>query len=355
LSGGTQTAGSPRVGVLEWARVAVGALLGLAVVGVLSHWIGAGNPWSHGAWLVAPIGASAVIVFALPSSPLGRPWSVIGGNTLGTLVGIACVHLVSTPWLAAGLAVGLAIALMLQARCLHPPGGAAALLAVLTQTTDWRFALIPVALNSALLVATAWAWHTLTRRPHPAEPAPAASELPTADALSSAIDAAVDRYGEVLDIDRDTLRTLLAQAQTEAYLQRLHSITCADIMHRDVLTLRPDDTVEYARRLLDERGVKALPVVDARQRVVGIVTGADLRHAPTRNALQPDADVVAARMTPRVQTVTAQRHLAELLPLFVDTGHHHIPVIDADRRLAGMLTQTDVMRALHRPRSAQTG
>jgi len=84
-----QTAGSPRIGVLEWARVAVGGLLGVAAVGGISQLIEGGG-WAHAPWLVAPIGASAVIVFALPSSPLGRPWSVIGGNTLGTLAGIAC-------------------------------------------------------------------------------------------------------------------------------------------------------------------------------------------------------------------------------------------------------------------------
>ncbi len=337
----------------ERLRIAAGAIIGVALAALLTQASEHLLALSALPWLVAPIGASAVIVFALPSSPLGRPWAVIGGNTVGALAGIACALFFGAwnapPWVIAAAAVGLAIAGMLAARCLHPPGGAAALLAALTHVTDWRFAAVPVALNSVLLVAAALAWHRATRRPHPAETAPAAPAMPGADALSSAIDHAVQRYGEVLDIDRDTLRALLAQAQTEAYAQRLDAITCADIMRRDVLTLRPDDTVEHARRLLDERGVKALPVIDAQQQVVGIVTGADLRRAPPRSALQPDAEVVAARMTRRVQVISAQRHLAEVLPLFIDTGHHHIPVIDADKRLVGMLTQTDVMRALHRP------
>ena len=345
-----QTAGSPRIGILEWARIAVGALLGVAAVGWVSQLIEGGSGWAHVPWLVAPIGASAVIVFALPSSPLGRPWPVIGGNTLGTLVGIACATWIGPPWLAAGVAAGGAIALMLQARCLHPPGGAAALLAVLTHTTDWRFALMPVALNSALLVVSALLWHAATRRPHPAPQPAADAALPSADELSSAIDAAVARYGEVLDIDRATLRGLLEDAQTQAYQQRLDSVRCSDIMQRDVQFARPDESVAEAQLRLEEYGIKALPVIDKHRQVVGIVTAADLRTHPDAapSAVRESATPVAARMTRQVRVVSATRHLSELIPLFAGTGHHHVPVIDDAARLVGMITQSDVMRALHR-------
>ena len=345
-----RTAGSPGVGWAEGARIALGALLGIALVGLVSRLIEGAAGWPQAAWLVAPIGASAVIVFALPSSPLGRPWSVIGGNTLGALSGIAAVSFIGTPWLAAGVGVGVAIALMLQARCLHPPGGAAALLAVLTHTTDWRFAFAPVALNSALLVASALLWHAATRRPHPAPQPAADAVLPNADELSSAIDAAVARYGEVLDIDRDTLRRLLEDAQTQAYHQRLDSVRCADIMQRDVQFARPDESVEQAQQRLEEHGIKALPVIDRHGHVIGIVTAADLRLHPDAapSAMRESATPVAARMTRQVRVVSETRHLAELIPLFAGSGHHHIPVIDASARLVGMITQSDVMRALHR-------
>ncbi|MDE1978500.1 MAG: HPP family protein [Betaproteobacteria bacterium] len=350
-----QAAGSPRVGIAEWFRVSLGAVLGVAAVGAISQWVEGASGWTQLVWLVAPIGASAVIVFALPSSPLGRPWSVIGGNTLGTLAGITCALWIGPPWLAAGMAVGGAIALMLQARCLHPPGGAAALLAVLTHTTDWRFAFMPVALNSALLVLCALLWHAATRRPHPAPQPAADAVLPNADELSSAIDAAVARYGEVLDIDRATLRGLLEDAQTQAYQQRLDSVRCSDIMQRDVQTARPDDSVADALHRLEEHGIKALPVIDAQRQVIGIVTAADLRTDPDAapSAMRESATPVAARMTRRVQVVSAARHLSELIPLFAGSGHHHIPVVDDAARLVGMITQSDVMRALHRP--AQQG
>ncbi len=81
--------------------------------------------------IVAPIGASAVLLFAVPTSPLAQPWSIIGGNTISAFVGLAVTQFVDDPALAIGLGVALAIAAMSVTRSLHPPGGAAALTAVL--------------------------------------------------------------------------------------------------------------------------------------------------------------------------------------------------------------------------------
>ncbi|MDD4887728.1 MAG: CBS domain-containing protein, partial [Thiomonas sp.] len=208
-----------------------------------------------------------------------------------------------------------------------------------------------VALNSTLLVLSALLWHAATRRPDPAPQPAADAALPNADKLSSAIDAAVARYGEVLDNDRTTLRGLLEDAQTQAYQQRLGSVRCSDIMQRDVQTARPDESVAEAQQRLAAHGIKALPVIDKHQQVVGIVTAADLRTDPDAapSAMRESATPVAARMTRQVRVVSETRHLSELIPLFAGSGHHHIPVIDDAARLVGMITQSDVMRALHRP------
>src|SRR5688572_18609804 len=69
-------------------RGALGAAVGVLVAGMLSQWLGGAGGLSP--WLVAPIGASAVLVFAVPASPLAQPWAVVGGNTVSSLVGIAC-------------------------------------------------------------------------------------------------------------------------------------------------------------------------------------------------------------------------------------------------------------------------
>src|SRR6187551_2341605 len=115
-------------------RAAAGAFVGILVAGVVSRMIGDAS--GLGPWLVAPMGASAVLIFAAPASPLAQPWAVLGGNTVSALVGTACVLLIPDPALAGAVAVALAIGLMFQLRCLHPPGGASALLMVLTHTAQ---------------------------------------------------------------------------------------------------------------------------------------------------------------------------------------------------------------------------
>ena len=112
-------------------------------------------------------------------------------------------------------------------------------------------------------------------------------------------------------------------------------------------------------------------MVDRVQRIVGIVTLADfMRHAELdrpeqmgqrlRDFLRPTgllatskAEVVGQIMTRQVRVVSAQRPLTDLLPLFSDDGHHHIPVVDGEARLVGILTQSDLVRALHRAVGAQ--
>ena len=116
--------------------------------------------------------------------------------------------------------------------------------------------------------------------------------------------------------------------------------------------------------MMRQSGVKALPVVDRANRVAGIVTVADfLRHARLdefgglasrlQGMLRPSGlthgereEVVGQIMTRQVRVASASRHALELLPLFSEAGHHHLPIIDDDRRLVGILTQTDLVRAL---------
>src|SRR5258706_10586585 len=79
--------------------------------------------------LVAPMGASAVLLFAVPASPLAQPWSIIGGNLVSATVGVACAALIGNPVHAAALAVAVAVGAMFALRCIHPPSGAVALTA----------------------------------------------------------------------------------------------------------------------------------------------------------------------------------------------------------------------------------
>jgi CBS domain-containing membrane protein len=352
----TQVGGDRR----EHARAALGAALGVLLAGLLCRFVSpslGGTPW-----LVAPIGASAVLVFALPASPLAQPWAVIGGNLLSALVGIACVRALPDQAVAGACAVGLAIGLMFLLRCLHPPGGAVALLVVLTQADSLRFAFFPVMANSLLLVVAGMAYNSLTGRRYPhgqrAAPAPRFTQ--------SDLDAALAHYNQVLDVSRDDLEALLNEAEAHAYGRRLGSLRCADIMSRSVVVADYAMPLQEAWQLLRERRIKALPVVDGARCLLGIVTVADfMRHAGLdrrdgfaarlRDFLRPsprsDSDrpeVVGQIMTRQVRVASDDRPVTDLLPLFSEGGHHHIPIVDAERRLCGILTQTDLVRALSR-------
>ncbi len=340
-----------RVDARERWRAVGGASLGLLVAALGSRWVGA--QLAIPTWLAAPLGASAVLVFAVPASPLAQPWAVIGGNTLSALVGLACARLLPDTALAAAAAVGAAIALMFLLRCLHPPGGATALLAVLLHATDWRFALLPVLLNSALLVLVGVAYNSATGRryPHVQLPPPPAPGPPDGARFTSAdLDAALAHYNQVLDVSRDDLEELLHHAESAAYQRNLGELRCRDIMSREPLTASHDTPVVAAWVLMRERAVKALPVVDRSHHVIGIVTLADFVRALVGDDSTPRATPgrVGDIMTRRVRVASEDLHVIELLPLFSKGGHHHLPVVDAQQHLVGILTQSDLVRALHR-------
>ncbi|MDP9929332.1 HPP family protein [Variovorax paradoxus] len=355
--------GRNTVDARERMRAVAGAAIGLLITALLCRWMAEAVDVSI--WLIAPMGASAVLVFAVPASPLAQPWSVIVGNTLSTVVGIACVRWIPDPAWAAAVAVGAAIGLMFASRSLHPPGGAAALLAVLTHTDHFSAALFPTFTNSLLLVLAGVAYNTFTGRryPHVQVVRP-----PSADARFSQadIDAVLARYNQVLDISRDDLESLIQQTELESYKRRLGTLHCGDIMSRDPVSVEFGTPLQEAWMLMTQRRIKALPVTDRTRRVVGIVTQADffrlldLEHhegiagklrdliRATRTVVSNKPEVVGQIMTRQVRVASAERPVVDLVPLFSEGGHHHIPIIDGERRLVGMITQSDFVRALYR-------
>src|SRR3954469_21072672 len=88
----------------------LGALVGIACTGLICNWVLGQN--SSLPLVVAPLGASAVLLFAVPASPLAQPWSIIGGNTISALVGVIVAHFVHQPVLAPGIAVARALGAM---------------------------------------------------------------------------------------------------------------------------------------------------------------------------------------------------------------------------------------------------
>lgn len=129
-----------RIRLADAGLAALGAGLGLAACAWLI--LAPEVDLRHGLYMIAPLGASAVLLFAAPNSPLAQPWSAVVGNSVSAAVAVAVLRLGLPPALTLGCATGLAILAMSLARALHPPGGAVAMTAALTPTrsTSWAFA-----------------------------------------------------------------------------------------------------------------------------------------------------------------------------------------------------------------------
>lgn len=194
----------------------LGAAIGLVLTSLFSRWLlGDVNPW-----FVAPMGASAVLLFGVPNSPLAQPWSIIGGNVFSALIGVTVGMCIPQPAIACGVAVGLAIALMYVLRCLHPPGGAVALTAIVggagIHQEGFYYVFSPILVNSLCLAVLAIVFNNLAGRryPHPlsaaeSKPAPISFAVPiTREDLHEALLA-----GQFLDIDEEDLQALLHDAE----------------------------------------------------------------------------------------------------------------------------------------------
>ncbi|HEX2875374.1 MAG TPA: HPP family protein [Polyangiaceae bacterium] len=299
------------------------------------------------------MGASAVLVFGVPASPLAQPWSVLGGNVLAALIGVTAARFIPIPLCAAAVAVATTISVTSLLGCLHPPAGAVALTAVIggpaIAAAGYRFALVPVALNSALLVGAGLVFNNLARRPYPHVAAMPVSAHRTADAPAefrlgfspADIDAALERLGTPLEVQRDDLYALFRLVEEDAH-RRLHApIRCGEIMSRDLITVGPYDSTALAFEKLREHALRALPVVAPKSgRVLKVV------DAPTVVS-HPGALV---RELPSVdfELVHVDQLVQELASTLARGPAHEAMVVDSDSRLVGVVTQSDLLAILGR-------
>lgn len=145
------------VSLAEKLVATLGGAVSLFVLTVIST---AALPGIGGAaGIVASMGASAVLLFAVPHGALSQPWPVLGGHLISALVGVLCARSIAHPALAAACAVGLAIGAMHHFRCIHPPGGATALTAVIggpaVHDLGFHYVLMPVMANACAMVMLA--------------------------------------------------------------------------------------------------------------------------------------------------------------------------------------------------------
>lgn len=333
----------------------LGALVGITLTGLICGLVFGQGP--HIPLIVAPMGASAVLLFAVPASPLAQPWSIIGGNTISAFMGVLAARFIPDPVIAIGVGVSLAIAAMSLTRSLHPPGGAAALTALIggpaVTSAGFLFPLFPVCVNSVILVALGVAFHKVSRRNYPHVPVAApvnthgTADLPAPLRVGfrpEDVDAALLELHETLDIDRADLDRLLRQVELRALVRTQGDLTCGEVMSRDVVTVGLDGRAERARELLIAHNIRTLPVVDRAGRLAGTL---GLRE------LTLHGDVGIAQVMSEARTTGPDEPVVSLAPSLTDGRTHAVVVVDGDRRVLGIITQTDLLATLTRLLSAR--
>ena len=339
----------------EQLRAGLGALLGISLCVFLVN-LGSRMGVSS-LYLIAPLGATAVLVFCVPNSPLAQPWSAVVGNVTAALVALIVVHIVPSPW-SVGIAVGAAITAMMFLRALHPPGGAVALLTALNPSEPLEvgllFAFVPVGLTTALLVIVAIAYNRASGRVYPFRQLE--TDITEEPALRLGLSTAqlgelLDRFNQSTNLGMADLGRLLAAAELEAAQHRFKGTTCADIMTIDLITAQPDMSVAEAARLFRSYAIKSLPVVDDARKLHGLVLQVDLlqtvavQDRPVAWPQRSPRRRVSEVMRPAERIVSHDLPVGALLNRLAARGSEVVPV-EREGQLVGIITRSDIMRLL---------
>lgn len=357
-------------------RAGLGAFAGILLLGWLAAMAGPGI----GIFLIAPFGAGAVLLFAIPNSPLAQPWSSVMGNGASALAGIAATFLVEDLALRAGLACGGAVLLMHLMRALHPPGGAVALTAALSPDLVHElglfFVFAPVMLGTALLVLMASVYGPATGRRYPfrqtdesrRDSRPGPERNPFGLSRDQLADLLAD-FRQSSNIGVEDLARLIAGAEDRAAHLRLDNLTCADVMSRNLVSVQADSSIAEVATLFARHGFTALPVTRADGRYLGMIFQIHLIRRASEEARRIDRGfvvgmvsllarrqrgVVRARELMRVDGphMRATDPVLELLPVLA-VGHRDAVAVIDNERAVGIVTRTDLVatlaRALTRP------
>lgn len=325
-------------------------------------------------YMIASMGASTVLLLGIPHSPLAQPWAFAGGHLVSALIGVTCATYIPDVYWAAGLSVGLSISAMYYLRCLHPPGGATALLTVIgdqyIHELGYHFLIMPVLVNVAILLSiTLIVNRLIPGRHYPAHQAPLHAGASSATKTSVPVKLGFDREDLLsalsdmdgfIDVNNDDLARIYGLATLHAHQRRLGNITVADIMTPDVVTVRPDTELSEVWMLMRDHGIRGMPVLDGKNRLTGMVSVADfLKMADWQmcdSITQQMKLFLRRRKTPMlaerimsspVITLSEDAPLTDAFLIFAEKGINHLPIVGADGRLNGIVTRLDLLAALY--------
>lgn len=364
---------TPPISAAERNRSALGALLGIGLCACLLYVFPI-----HAHWLIAPVGASAVVLFTLPHSPLAQPWSILGSYLFAALAALICILWIPQPYLAAAVAVGATIWLMARFNCIHPSGGAVALFIVIegVYAREHVFGMAVLILMNGLLIlfAAIIVNNLVLGRRYPYQPKKTEynphltkdqSPLERNGLTHPDIESAMKKLDTFIDVQEDELIQIFRLAVEHAF-ERNVGLTCADIMSRDLVTVNFGTDLEDAWNQLRKHKIKALPVVDGFNHLIGILTVADfLRQIDetttagvavriqgllkrTLGPTSEKAEVVGQLMTADVFTAKPETPISEILRQITSKSIRHVPITDDRNKVVGIVTQSDLLGALYR-------
>lgn len=215
---------------------AVGAGIAIWVLSGLGYWLHSLG-WlaqSSKYMIIASMGASAVLLFAVPHGALSQPWAVISGHLISAFIGVSCYLVLGGSYTSAALAVGLSVGAMYYCRCIHPPGGATALTAVITgsaaHSLSYEFMVVPVLVSviAILSIAVIFNYPFYWRR-YPAhlyfkhiDTNTESSSARDIELTKEDLSAAIQQHQSFVDITEEGLTDLLELAKKHAELNVDH-------------------------------------------------------------------------------------------------------------------------------------
>ena len=331
----------------------IGALLGLALSSLISWWV----LGDINAWYIAPMGASSVLLFAVPASPLAQPWNMVVGNSIAGMIGVTCALYIPNLTEAFSVAVGLSIILMMTTDSLHPPSGAVAITAVLggdvVHQLGYHFIFYPVLLNSLLLLVIAIGFNRLLGKQYPnvaqinqrsKDPTPTQKVTIQPQDIQDVL----EHQTELLDISEYDLQKIILEAQEIANSRSINHYVCQDIMTKDVIVLHGEDDIHEALDKFKHVNLMSLPVVNAQEILVGTLALYEVVEWFKR-AADPKATWehrVRHIMNPKVVTVQPLQPIQDLVPYFVERSFNYIPVVDK-QHLVGIISRADMIAVLN--------